>query len=260
VRVVELHHEVAGDGSSSTLLLGGSLGTTLRMWDPQVQPLAARRRVIRFDHRGHGASPTPSGPYAIDDLGNDVLELLDRLGIMRASYCGLSIGGMVGMWLAANAPERVDRLVLICTSAHLPPASAWTDRAAVVRAAGTPEVVADAVIERWFTPGFAREHPGVVERHRAMIGATPAEGYASCCEALAQLDLRASLSTISARTLVIAGARDPTAPPVHARAIVDAIPGARLEVLDDAAHLASVQQAGAVTKLIADHLDSPEEP
>jgi 3-oxoadipate enol-lactonase len=251
----ELHHELAGTSASPPLLLSGSLGTTLTMWDPQIDPLSERWRLIRFDHRGHGGSPVPTGPYAIDDLGCDVLALLDRLEVPRASYCGLSIGGMVGIWLAANAPERIDRLVLICTAAHLPPASGYAERAATVRSAGSPDIVADAVLERWFTPDYAQQNPDLVARHRAMIAATPAEGYAGCCEAIAALDLRPYLPRIDAPTLVIAGADDPATPPVHARAIADAIPAARLCVLDRAAHLASVQQADAVTRLIADHLD-----
>ena len=251
---VDLHYRLAGPEGGAPLLLGGSLGTTIAMWDPQVPSLAERLRVIAFDHRGHGGSPVSPGPYAIEDLGRDVLGVLDRLEIPRASYCGLSVGGMVGMWLAANAPERVDRLVLICTAPHLPPASAWTERAAAVREAGSPRVIARTVVGRWFTPAFASEHPGIVERYRAMIAATRAEGYAGCCEAIAQLDLRPALPTISAPTLVIAGAEDPSTPPEHAHAIADAIPGAQLVVLEHAAHLSSVEQAEAVTKLISDHL------
>lgn len=253
---VELHHETEGDPERPALLLGGSLGATLAMWDPQVEALSARLRVVRFDHRGHGASPVPPGPYAIDDLGRDVLALLDRLGIARASYCGLSLGGMVGMWLAAHAPERLERLVLICTAARVPQPSAYRERGTLVRRVGTPEAVADAVVARWFTHGFARRHPDVVARHRAMIVATPFEGYAGCCQAIAALDLRDALPTVGAPTLVIAGAEDEALPPEHGRAIAEAIPGARLHVLDPAAHLASVEQAATVTDLIARHLDT----
>ncbi len=257
--VCELHHETAGAGEATPLLLGGSLGTTLAMWAPQLEPLAQRRRVIRFDHRGHGGSPVPPGPYGIEDLGADVLALLDSLGIERACYCGLSIGGMVGMWLAANAPQRIDRLILICTSAHLPPRAGWADRAASVRSAGSPEVVADAVLERWFTADFAEHNPGVIARYRAMIAATPAEGYACCCEVIGALDLRRDLPRITAPTLVVAGAQDPATPPVHGREIAGLIPAAALRVVDDAAHLANVQQAAAVNRLIIDHLE-PQEP
>ena len=237
--------------------MGGSLGTSLAMWSPQL-PLADSVRLIRYDHRGHGVSPVPPGPYEIADLGGDVLALLDRLGLERASYCGLSIGGMVAQWLAINAPQRIERLILICTAAHLPPATAWHERAAAVRSAGTAEVIADAVIGRWFTPAFAAENPALVARHRAMIVATAAEGYAGCCEAVAGLDVRAGLSKIVAPTLVIAGAQDPSIPPAHARAIAAAVPGGRFELLDPGAHLTSVERAAEVTNLIAAHLFTNE--
>jgi 3-oxoadipate enol-lactonase len=203
-------------------LLGGSLGTTLEMWEPQLSALPDRVRAIAFDHRGHGASPVPRGPYPIADLGSDVLALMDRLGLQRASYCGLSIGGMVGQWLAINMPTRIERLILLCTAAHLPPRSNWIERAQAVRAAGSPEVVADAVIGRWFTPQFADSNRRLVARYREMVAATPAEAYAGCCEAIAA-----------------------------------AIPGARFELLDPAAHLCSVERAPQVTALIENHLEEP---
>ncbi len=251
---VDLDCDLHGPDGSPALLLGGSLGTTRGMWDPQVKALPTDLRIVAFDHRGHGGSPVPAGPYTIAELGRDVLSLMDRLEITRASYCGLSIGGMVGQWLAANAPERIERLVLICTSAHLPPAETWHGRAAAVRAAGSPAAVADAVVGRWFTPEWAQRNPDAVSRHRQMVSKTPAEGYASCCEAIAEMDLRAGLRRIAAPTLVIAGRQDPATPVEHGEAIAAAVPGARLEVLDDAAHLASVERAAAVNGLIASHL------
>lgn len=251
---VDLNCASSGPQDAAVLLMGGSLGTTLDMWDPQMSALSATHRVIRFEYRGHGGSPVPTGPYTIDELGADVLTMLDRLGVRRVSYCGLSIGGMVGQWLAINAPERIDRLILLCTSAHLPPESSWRERAAAVREAGSPEVVADAVLERWFTPAYAESHPDLVARYRAMLCATDAEGYAGCCEAIARMDLRDGLPQITAPTLVVAGAQDPSIPPLHGEAIAAAVPGARLEVLDPAAHLASVERADAVTPLIAEHL------
>jgi len=247
-----LHHEVAGEGPP--LLMCGSLGTTLKMWDPQLGPLSERLRVVRLDPRGHGASPVPPGPYEIGDLGGDVLGLMDALGLERASFCGLSIGGMVGIWLAAHAPERIERLVLVCTAAHLPPASAWAERAAAVRAAGTVEVVAGAVVARWLTPGFAAAHPEVVADLRAMLAASPAEGYAACCEAIARMDLRDDLARIAAPALVVGGAQDPATPPDHQRFLAGHIPGARLEVLSPAAHLASVERPGEVSSLILEHM------
>jgi 3-oxoadipate enol-lactonase/4-carboxymuconolactone decarboxylase len=192
----------------------------------------------------------------MNDLVDDALALLDRLGVARAHVVGLSLGGMTAMRLAAREPARVDRLALLCTSALLGPASMWTDRAATVRASGTG-VVADAVIERWFTPA-GRRAPGngeLVARMRAMVASTPAEGYASCCEALAEMDVRADLPRIAAPTLAIAGAEDPTSIPDHLRAIADAIPGARLQVLPGAAHLANVEQPDAVNAALLAHLD-----
>jgi 3-oxoadipate enol-lactonase len=251
---VKLHHALDGALDGPALLLGGSLGTTLEMWEPQLTALAPIAQLVRFDHRGHGRSPVPAGPYRIDDLGRDVLRLMDDLQLERASYCGLSIGGMVGQWLAINAPERLDRLILICTAAFLAPADPWLERAATVRSAGTPEVIADAVVTRWFTAPFAETHPDTVARHRAMIAATDPGGYAACCEAIAAMDLRAGLPSVRAPALVLSGAQDPSIPPSHSRIIADAIPGSRYELLDPAAHLATVERADAVNELLAGFL------
>jgi 3-oxoadipate enol-lactonase len=251
---VKLHHALDGALDGPALLLGGSLGTTLEMWEPQLTALAPIAQLVRFDHRGHGRSPVPAGPYRIEDLGRDVLRLMDDLQLERASYCGLSIGGMVGQWLAINAPERLDRLILICTAAFLAPADPWLERAATVRSAGTPEVIADTVVTRWFTAPFAETHPDTVARHRAMIAATDPGGYAACCEAIAAMDLRAGLPSVRAPALVLSGAQDPSIPPSHSRIIADAIPGSRYELLDPAAHLATVERADAVNELIAGFL------
>lgn len=251
---VALHAETSGPEDAPVLLLGGSLGTTGAMWAPQVQALSRRLRTVAFDHLGHGRSAVPPGPYSIAGLGRAVIALMDRLGLERASYAGLSIGGMVGQWLAANHPQRIDRLVLLTTSAYLGPPDPWLERAATVRAAGSTEVIADVVLGRWFTPPWAAEHALEVAGLRAMFCATPVEGYAGCCEAIAELDLRAELRRIEALTLVIGGAEDPSIPPEHQRAIAAAVPGARLEILEDAAHLLSVQHPEAVNSLIAEHL------
>jgi 3-oxoadipate enol-lactonase len=250
-----LHHDDGGPPGAPALLLAGALGTTLAMWDPQIDLLRHDRRVVRYDLRGHGASPAPPGPYEIADLGADALALMDRLGIERASWAGVSIGGMVGMWLAAHAPERIDRLILLCTSAHLGPPEAWAQRAAAVRAAGSTEPIADAVVGRWLTPPFAAAHPDTFAWLRAMLVASPAEGYASCCGALERMDQRADLHAIRAPTLVIAGAQDAAAPPEHQQLLAETIPGARLEVLDPGAHVVSVERSHQVAALIAGHLD-----
>jgi 3-oxoadipate enol-lactonase len=210
--------------------------------------------VISFDQRGHGGSPVPPGPYAISDLGEDVVALMDQLGIERASYVGLSIGGMAGIWLGANAAERLGRLVLICTSAYAPPASRWHERVSAVRAAGNTDVIADAVVERWFTPAWSAAHPDRVAAHRAMIAGTDPDGYCSCCEAIADMDLRDSLPAVSVPTLVISAVDDLALPPEHQRLIAEGIPGARLENVEDAAHIATAQRPEVVNRLIEEHL------
>lgn len=250
---VELDYRLEGPEDAPVLVMANSLGTTFRMWDEQAPALSERFRLLRYDHRGHGGSPVPPGPYGMDDLGRDVLALLDRLEIERASFCGLSIGGMVGMWVASEAPERIDRLVLCCTSARFDPA-AYNSRAETVRAEGVG-VIADAVLERWFTPALHESRPDLVEWAGRMLRNTPVEGYAGCCEAIGGADLAGRLAEISVPTLVISGSDDPAAPVEKAEIIRDSIPGARLVVIEEAAHLANVEQPGAVTRAILDHLD-----
>jgi 3-oxoadipate enol-lactonase len=243
-------HVVDGPAEAPVLVLGPSLGSTVEMWRPQIAALSRSLRVVRFDYRGHGRSPAPPGPYTVDDLGGDVLELLDHLGVDRAHYAGLSLGGMVGMWLGAYAPQRIDRLALLCTGACLPPAQGWFDRAATVRAAGMA-AVADAIVTRWFTPAFAEREP-----YRQMLLDADPEGYAACCGAIGALDLRPVLGRITAPTLVIAGALDPATPPSLGEQIAAAVPGARFEVVEGAAHLANVERADEVNRLLAAHLQA----
>ena len=252
-----VHHEVAGPAGAPPLLLAGSLGTTLRMWDPLLGPLAQRAtlRTIAYDQLGHGASPAPPGPYSIARLGEAAIALLDHLEIERASFAGVSIGGMIGQWLAAHAPDRIDKLVLICTSAHLPPAQAWHDRARTVTEAGTVDVIADAVVDRWLTPPFATAHPDVRAGLRAALAAQPPAGYAACCAAIAAMDQRKDLASIAAPTLVVGGAQDHAIANEHQRALAAAIPGATLQILDPGAHVVPVEQPDAVAQLIADHLE-----
>jgi 3-oxoadipate enol-lactonase len=199
----------------------------------------------------------PDGPYRLDDIGGDVVALLDRLGVGRAHFCGLSLGGMTGMWLAANAPERVDRLALLCTSAMLAADHDWPLRARTVREQGTG-AVAEAVVERWFTPAFAAANPELVARMRAMVTDTAPEGYAGCCDAIGAMDLEDDIRGITAPTLVIAGAEDPATPPRHAERIAERIPGARLERVD-AAHLANYERPDEVTAMILSHLGAGSE-
>ena len=244
---MRLEHRLDGDTAAPVLACSGSLGSTFAMWDPQL-PMADHFRLLRYDHPGHGNSPPVDAPIAIDDLGAAVLGLLDELELERVSFCGLSLGGMIGMWLAIHAPERIDRLVLCCTSANLGPPEFWEERAELVRREGMAAVAA-AVVARWFTPRFPDR-----ERYRAMLLATDPESYARCCEAIRDLDLRDHLAQITAPTVVIAGAEDPATPVEHAEAIVAAIVGSRLVVVPDAAHLANVERADEVNDTLLQHL------
>lgn len=249
---IEVHYELTGPPDAPVVALSCSLGTDMSMWDPQLPALSERFGVLRYDLRGHGSSPAPDGPYSIADLGGDLLELLDRLELQRVHLCGVSIGGMTGMWVAAHEPERIDRLVLCCTSSFFDLEATYRERAALVRASGL-EQLADPALERWFTPSFRDANPGLVAHVRGSLVAAKPEGYAGCCEVLATLDLREELPAIRAPTLVIAGEHDPATPPEHGRRIADAVAGARFHVVD-AAHLANIEQAGAVTDLIISHL------
>jgi 3-oxoadipate enol-lactonase len=245
-RPVALHHEMFGPPGAPPLLLLNSLGSDLSMWDGQVDGLSQRFRVIRCDTRGHGRSPVPPGPYTVDDLGADVLGLLDSLQLGRVSVAGVSLGGVVAVWLATHAATRVDRLALVCTAAHFPPPQTWVERAALVRAGGT-DAVADAVVARWFTAGYAAREPQRVAAARAMIAATPAEGYAACCEALATADMRPFLDAVRAPTIVVSGAEDPASPPERGEELAAGIRGASIVVVPDAAHLAPLERPDAVT-------------
>jgi 3-oxoadipate enol-lactonase len=255
----ELHYELDGPAGAPTVALINSLGSDISVWNEQIRSLGERLRVVRFDLRGHGRSPVPAGPYSLAELGSDLVALLDRLGIARASLCGLSLGGAVAMWAAAHAPERVDRLAVCFSSDQFGPPQGWLDRAALVRRAGTA-AVADAVVARWFTTATTIARPELIRRMRAMIAATPAEGYAGCCEALAGIDLRAELGSIAAPTLVLSGSDDPTTPPEHGRRIAAAIPGADFVEIGAAAHLGNVELPEPVNRLLLEHLGPTNPP
>lgn len=243
-----LNHSVTGPADAPLLVLGPSLGTTSYMWEPQLSTLSRSFRVLRYDHLGHGDSPAPPGPYTVDQLADEVLALVES--VERFHYVGLSLGAMVGMAIAARVPDRVDRLALVCTSAHLPPAQTWLDRAATVRSLGTASIT-DTVLARWFTPAYTD-----VEPYAAMLAATPDEGYAGCCAAIAAMDLRPVLGKITAPTLVVSGSADPAAPPEHGTLIARSVPHGRF-VTVAAAHLANVERPADVTALLLDHLVNP---
>jgi 3-oxoadipate enol-lactonase len=251
---MRLNHELTGPDDAPVVLLGPSLGTTYQMWSAQVELLSAQFRVVAFDHRGHGSSEVPPGPYSIEDLGGDVVELLDELGVEQASYVGISLGGAVGLWLAENAGDRFHRFVLICPPAY-PAAGAqtWIDRAAKVRSEGTQAIV-EVTLGRWFLPDFIESHPDEVAAIRQQFVDTPDEGYAACCEALAALDLRDGLNDISAPVLLITADSDTSIPPETVLPLAEAIPGARLEIIEHAAHLVNVSHPDQINPLLLAHL------
>jgi 3-oxoadipate enol-lactonase len=251
---MRLNYQVTGPADAPVVLLASALGTTHELWAAQVGPLSQRFRVVAFDHRGHGGSEVPTGPYAIEDLGGDVIGLMDELGVARASYVGISLGGAVGLWLAQNAAERFHRFVLMCPPAY-PAAGAqmWTDRAAQVRENGTG-AVADAVLSRWFLPSWAEAHAPEVARIRQQVVDCPDEGYAACCEALGAMDLRDRLGDITAPALLVTADSDGSVPAETVLPLAAAIPGARLEVVEDAAHLVTVSHADLVNPLLLAHL------
>jgi 3-oxoadipate enol-lactonase len=223
------------------LVLPSSLGTTAELWDSNVPLWADSFRPLPYDQRGRSS---------VAELGEDLIALMDEHGLERASICGLSLGGATAMWVAANAPERVDRLVLACTSARFGEPGPWLERAAIVREHGL-EPIADGIVGRWFTPAAPSE---LVARFRQMLVETPRESYATCCEALARWDFRNHLAEITAPTLVIAAAEDPATPPEHAELLAHGIPNATLTALPDAAHLANVEQPETFSSFVAEHL------
>ncbi|WP_328989289.1 alpha/beta fold hydrolase [Kribbella sp. NBC_01245] len=242
-----------GPRDAQPLVLLNSIGSSTEIWTPCLGPLAEQFRVIRIDLPGHGTAP--AGPFTIESFGEQVVAILDELGITRAHLAGISLGGMIGQWLAANHPARVARLALICTSAWLPPATKWLDRAAVVRAAGL-EAIADTVLNVWTMPSSAATVSArrpASDRLRKMLLAVDPESYANCCEAIAATDLRPELPRIAARTLILYGENDPATPRPHAEALADGISGSRLEAIPDAAHIPTIDQPGLVASYLLDH-------
>jgi 3-oxoadipate enol-lactonase len=245
---MRLHYRLDGAADAPVLALPSSLGTSTELWTQNVEFWGERFRVLRFDQRGHGGSEAPPGPYSLGDLGRDFLGLLDELELERVTLCGLSLGGATAMWVAAEAPERIDRLILACTSARFGEPAQWLERAETVRSAGL-EAIAEKVVARWFT---ADVEPVTVAAFRSLLVSTPAEGYAGSCEALAGWDFRARLREIRADTLVIAGAEDVVAPLRESELLVERIPQARLVVVEQAAHLANVEQPESFANVVLD--------
>lgn len=250
--MVEIHHVEQGQGFP--LLLGSSLGTDSRLWGPHAEVLANSHRVVRYDHRGHGRSAVPSGDFTLEEIATDALDLMDSLDIECADYCGVSMGGMVGMWLAAHHPSRIRRLVLASTSAHMAPQQPWIDRAALVRLEGM-QAVAQPTLERWLTPEFLSLDSEAVRLTGEQLLGTDPQGYAGCAMAVGHMDLREDLARITAPTLVIVAEDDPSTPPSHGELIAESIDGARLARVEGR-HLALVEQPEAFVLLMGEFLGS----
>ena len=254
VNATQIHYELSGSEDQPTLVLSNSLGTNFAMWDPQMAQFSKHFRVLRYDTRGHGKSQITPGPYTFDTLARDVLALADNLGIGKFSFCGLSMGGVIGMWLAMNVSYRLQKVLLCSTAAKIGTADTWYARIEQVRKAGTKSIAA-ATMERWFTPSFRQQHPESVEQIRTMVESTDKEGYIACCEALREVDFRETLSQVRTPTLVISGTHDPATTPADGKFITGAIPGAQYAELN-AAHMSNVEQSEQFTNVVLNFLVS----
>ncbi|MBJ3778876.1 3-oxoadipate enol-lactonase [Acuticoccus mangrovi] len=244
--------EITGESHLPPLVFGNSLSADTSMWDDQIAALSPFFRIIRYDMRGHGRSVRTPPPYTMDRLGQDVIEILDVLGISQVHWCGVSLGGMVGMWLLTNAPGRVGAAVLANTSARMGPPELWNGRIRTAERGGM-EALAQATLERWFPADFRAAAPETIERVRAMILATPVAGYVGCCAAIREMDQRQTIRTIRARPLVVIGLRDPATTPADGRLIAASIPGARLAEID-AAHISNIERADEFNRIVREFL------
>jgi 3-oxoadipate enol-lactonase len=249
-----IHVEVEGPAGAPVLMLSNSLGTDLHMWDDQMADWTKHFRVVRYDRRGHGKSGVPQGPYSMERFGRDVIAVADALDVKKFNWCGLSMGGMVGQWLGANAPDRVEKLVLSNTNYNYADKSSWNDRIKFVQEKGLAQLV-DANMERWFTKGFRERAPQSIAHMKTMFLGTAPAGYIACCEAIRDMDFTASNPTIKAPTLVIVGSQDPATPPAAGEAIAKQINGAKLAALD-AAHIANIEQPKQYAETVLNFLHS----
>lgn len=245
---VTLNYAIFGDRHNPALLFSNSLGTNNQMWQPQIVALQNEYFIICYDTRGHGQSSAPKGPYSLNELGQDVIDLLDHLHIDKAFFCGISMGGMTGQWLAIHHPDRFHHLMLCNTAAKIGNKDAWTERAQLVREQGLDPIAATAA-SRWFTEGFINSHPKVVETLSEALAAGSSEGYASCCEALSTADTRQQLQDIDVAITVLAGLDDPVTTVEDAQYMVERIPNATLATIH-ASHISNIEQPELFNQLV----------
>ncbi len=236
-----LAYQVDGPDDAPTLVFINSIGTNLHMWDPQVERLSHVLRIVRYDCRGHGASDAPAGPYTLEQLGLDLIALLDTLRIEQANICGLSLGGVIALWLAIEYPQRVARAVFANTSARIGTRESWDARIEAVRTGGMV-AIRDTVLARFLSANFQQQHPEMVQKISRMVEATNPVGYIGACEALREADLRAKIHDIHSPSLILAGALDESTPPAQSYELHHAIPGSQLNVFDEVAHLSNIER------------------
>jgi 3-oxoadipate enol-lactonase len=247
-----VEYDVQGAPELPALVLSDSLGTNLHMWDAQAAGLKNRWRIVRYDTRGHGGSSVTPGPYSVSQLTDDVIDLLDYLDIAAAHFCGLSLGGMTGLSLAHDHPERLHKLVVCSSAARLGSTEMWNGRIAAAMKGGVSEM-APSILSRWFTPDFSARDPNAVQQIEQQLRSTSGEGYAGCCGALRDADLRSSVGEIRTPTLVVAGTFDPAVPIEDVRWLADHVPGARFAELPTA-HLSNVEASAAFNETISSFL------
>jgi 3-oxoadipate enol-lactonase len=252
---IRMNYELSGAQDAATVVLSHSLGCRLDMWEAQVPVLGDRFRVLRYDTRGHGGTEAPDGPYTMALLGEDALALLDALGIPEVHWIGLSMGGMIGQYIALNHAHRFKSMVLCDTAAAMPEENQplWDERIRTARQHGMGALV-EATMERWFTGSFLDRHPPEVDRIREQLLSTPVAGYIGCSEAIRHIDFLDGLGQVRLPTLVMVGAEDPATPVEAARAIQERIPSAGLVVLPSSAHLTNVEQSEAFNSALLQFL------
>lgn len=251
----DLHYQLDGPATAPVLVLSNSLGTDLHMWDAQISAFTEHFRVLRYDTRGHGHSLVTPGPYSIEQHGRDVLALLDALDLAQVHFCGLSMGGLIGQWLAINAPQRLNRLVICNSAAKIGTADIWNGRIDSVLRDGAAGMRAlrNGTITRWFTPAFAAAHPAEVEAVVSVLEHTSPQGYAANCAAVRDADFREQVATIRLPLLVVAGQVDPVTTTDDGHFVLERVSGSRMVVLE-AAHLSSVEAAEVFTRSVMDFL------